>query len=61
MIERGGFATSFFIWESSSYKVKILREDAHAKAEKNVALRRFGGAKYAFTRIPSCICCSQIA
>ena len=33
---------------------KTLREDAHAEAEENVALRRFGGAKYAFTRILSC-------
>ena len=30
---------------------KALRKDAHAEAEEDVALRRFGGAKYAFTRI----------
>ena len=32
---------------------KTLREVAHAEAEEDVALRRFGGAEYAFTRILS--------
>ena len=33
--------------------IKTLREEAHAEAVVNAALRRFGGAEYAFTRILS--------
>ena len=38
---------------------KTLREDAHAEAVENVAMRRFGGAEYAFTRILSCFSFSK--
>ena len=34
-------------WKVLPKDKKTLREDAHAEAEEDVALRRFGGAEYA--------------
>ena len=45
-------APVFYLIGKFFQKIKTFREDAHAEAEEDVTLRRFGGAEYAFARIP---------